>query len=300
MNKRNAFASHIAWLALLSTFCLFADSPALASQPVKFKQLNHFVIVPVFINGTGPLDFIFDTGASSTVIDQELVKRLGLTALEATNVSTVSGSKVVPRYRLDSLAVGPRSVKNLTALSTEMRQIHSIDSRIRGILGQNFLSGFNYILNYRDRRIEFEESDESVKRLVGVRLPVERDRGRVLIAAKTSSTQKTTPRMVIDSGASSVVIFSDSPQDSGFDLEMGNDRFIHVDTVAGSRMLRAGLVRRLQIGEEVFEKLPARLVQGSTVAEGRLETGLLPAKLFRAIYFNNSQNYVILNPRFVE
>jgi predicted aspartyl protease len=299
MNKRNASASLIAWLALLSTFCIFADSPALASQPVKFKQLNHLVIVPVFINGTGPLDFIFDTGASLTVIDQELISQLGLTAIGAAHVNTVSGSKVMPRYRLDSLAVGTTSVENLTVTSTKMSEIHSISSRIRGILGQNFLSGVNYILNYRDRRIDFEENDGFQKRLLGNRMPVERDRRRVLVVAKHSSSAKGGARLVIDSGAANIVIFGSS-RESGLDIETDAGGMINASTITGSQMLVTARMRKLQIGEEKLANLAVRIVESRAVREGRLEHGLMPASLFRAIYFNNKENFVILNPKFSE
>lgn len=299
MKKSNAFAHIIVRLAALLLFCLLTDSSAIASQPVKFKQVNHLVIVPALVNGTGPFDFIFDTGASSTVIDKELVKQLRLIALENTSVNTISGSKIVARYRLDSLGVGPKSVENIAVLSTEMREIRSINSRIRGVLGQNFLSGFNYILNYRERRIDFEESDEFEKQLLGTRLAVERDRGRVLVMAKRSSSAKGCARLVIDSGASSIVVFGAS-QEAGLHIEIDAGGSINASTINGSQMLVTGQLRELHIGEEKLANLPVRLVQSQTVREGRPEDGLIPTKLFRAIYFNNKQNFVILKPRFAE
>jgi hypothetical protein len=50
------------------------------------------------------------------------------------------------------------------------------------------LSEFDYVLNYREQSIEFEENGDLTNALTGARLPVERDRGRVLIRTKPSTT----------------------------------------------------------------------------------------------------------------
>lgn len=299
MKKRSAFAN-LASLIAVSIFGLLASSPALASQPVKFKQLNHLVIIPVLINGAGPFDFIFDTGASSTVIDHELAKQLEAPIIGSTTVITAAGSKVASRYSLNTLSAGPKSVENLTVLSTEMREIRSINSKIRGILGQDFLSRFNYILNYRERRIEFEVDHELETQLSGARLTVERDRGRMLIEARPSSSSKDSARLVIDSGASSVVVFGDW-RESGFDMEIdlsGMKGMVNVSGIVGSQVVRTGAIQKLQIGEEKFTNLAVRIGQSRKTVESRAENGLLPASLFRVIYFNSRKSFVILNPRF--
>jgi hypothetical protein len=174
MKENNALAKLFAALGLLTIICGFADMPALASTPVRFKQVRNLIVTPVTVNGAGPFDFIFDTGASSTVIDLDLAKQLSLSPIESSSVLTIAGSKTVSCYQLDSLSLGPKSVRNLTVLCTELREIHAISTKIRGVLGQNFLSGFDYILNNRDQRIEFEEYGELAGGLQGMRLPVER------------------------------------------------------------------------------------------------------------------------------
>jgi predicted aspartyl protease len=300
MEKNNAFAKLFATLGLLTIICGFADTPALASTPVRFKLVQNQLTVQVAVNGAGPFDFIFDTGASATVIDTELAKELSLSPIESSSVLTVAGSKTVRRYRLDSLALGPKSVQSLTVLCAELREIHAISSKIRGVLGQNFLSGFDYILNHRDQRIEFEESGEFAGKLLGVRLPVERDRGRVLVITQPSSPQKLASKLVMDSGASSVVVFKATTKNSDLEIELDVNGGINASTIVGTQTISTGRLRRLQVGTEKFAGLPVRVIDNRAAAEGRLENGLLPTRLFRSIYFNNTQNFVILNPRVSE
>jgi len=300
MEKNNAPAKLFAASGLLTIIAAFAATPALASTPVRFKQVQNMIVASVTVNGAGPFDFIFDTGASSTVIDTELAKHLSLNPIESSSVLTVAGSKTVRRYRLDSLALGPKSVESLTVLCAELRDIHAINPKLRGLLGQDFLSGFDYILNYREQRIEFEDDGKFADTLQGTRIPIERDRGRVLIITQPSSAQKQASKLVMDSGASSIVVFTATKKNSDLEIELDVNGGISVSTIAGSQSTLTGRLRRLQIGTERFASLPVRVIDSRAAAEGRLEDGLLPTSLFRSIYFNNTHNFVILNPRLPE
>lgn len=299
MNKNNVLARLLVAFVGLPFVYFVACAPASASTQVRFKQVQNQIVVQVTVNGAGPFDFIFDTGASSTVIDFALAGQLALSPFERSPVLTVSGSKTVPCYRLDTLALGPKSVQNLKVLSVDLREIHKISSRTRGVLGQNFLSEFDYILNYREQRIEFEENGEFVNTLQGTRIPIERDRGRVLIITQPSSAQKQASKLVMDSGASSVVVFNAATKDSDLEIELDVNGGINASTIVGSQRISTGRLRKLQVGDEKFSGLPVRVIDNRTAAE-RSENGLLPTSLFRSIYFNNTHNFVILNPRLPE
>jgi hypothetical protein len=162
------------------------------------------------------------------------------------------------------------------------------------------LSGYNYILNYRDRRIEFEEENEFEKQVIGTRLSVKRERGRMLVEAKPSSSSKASAWLVIDSGAVNIVAFRNL-HESGFDIEIdfkGMKGLVTLSSIVGSHVIRMGSIRKLQIGEEEFVDTPVRIDQSHKSMKDRPESGILPASLFRVIYFNSRENFVILNPRF--
>jgi len=297
VEKNKALARFFVMLDVLTITCAFPPTPALATTPVRFRLVQNQIITSVLVNGTGPFDFVFDTGASSTVIDSELVKQLSLSAIESESVHTVTGSKTVYRYRVDSLALGPKSVRSLTVLCAEPRDIHAMSPKIRGVLGQNFLSEFDYILNYRDQRIEFEEGGDYARELQGARLPVDRDRGRVLVTTKPSSPLKRASKLVMDSGVSSVVVFTATAKNSDLEIDLDVNGGINASTIVGSQTISTGRLRKLQIGTERFSWLPVGVVDNRAALDGRPEDGLLPTSLFRSIYFNNTQNFVILNPR---
>lgn len=299
MNKNNVLARLLVAFVWLPFVCLVTCASASASTQVRFKQVQNQIVVQVTVNSAGPFDFILDTGASSTVIDSELAKQLSLSSIERSSVFTVAGSKTVPRYRLESLALGPKSAQNLMVLSADLREIRKISSKMRGVLGQNFLSEFDYILNYREQRIEFEENGDFANALIGARLPVDRERGRVLIRTQPSSPQKQASILVMDSGTSTVVVFKVAPQVSDLEIDLDLGAGIFIWTAAGTGRVSTGRLRKLRIGDEKFPELPVMIVENPAAAS-RPENGLLPTSLFRSIYFNNSHNFVILNPRLTE
>ncbi|HYY59550.1 MAG TPA: retroviral-like aspartic protease family protein, partial [Pyrinomonadaceae bacterium] len=272
--------------------------PVRADEALRFRLVqDHFVVVPVMVNGEGPFDFLLDTGTNATIIDLALNKQLALQASDSILLMTVAGSQAVPRSLLQRLALGAKAVENLEILCGDLRDLRSLDAGIRGVLGQNFLSRFNYILNYGERRIEFEEGCEMERALSGARLAFEDDEGMMIVATEPASPKEKALRLVLDSGISSLVIFDASIRRLGYDVEFGASLSVRASTNFGSMDVRPGRIRRLKVGSETFRDLPLVLAEGFAVTQGRSIDGLLPARLFRSIYFNHKTKMLILNPR---
>jgi len=297
IKRANTFQTVQTSLAKPSFSYIFADKPITASSSVRFRQVQgYLMIIPVSINGAGPFDFIFDTGASATIIDREIARQLSLPSANAGSIKSGAATKLVTCCRLGILAVGARSVENLTAPCAELREIHSISPRIRGVLGQDFLSRFNYILNYRDQRIEFEENGEFENSLLGTRVHVGRDRGRVIIAVQPSPPRKQACAFVLDSGAARMVLFKSALGTFEVVMDHGRDRFAYGSTVLGKQLIATGRLQGIRVGDESLGDVPVSIIEAREAMEGRREDGLLPTSLFRSIYFNNKTDHVILNP----
>ena len=267
-----------------------------AAGGVDFRLVRkHFVTVPVFVNGEGPFNFLVDTGTNTTLVTPELAERLGLRPIERILLVTVAGSQAVPRAQLRSLALAERSVGGLEVLIDDLVEIRSLDARLCGVLGQNYLSQFNYTLDYGARRILFEEEDGEPP--PGTRLAFEQEEGKLLVSATTSRGRPQTWRFVLDSAATTIVMFDSPARDRADSLELLEGAPVKVRTMTGDRMVSVARLRSLLICGEKFSDLPVVLVRAGEGGGRRTEAGLLPTALFRAIYFNHREKYVILNPR---
>ena len=97
-------------------------------------------------------------------------------------------------------------------------------------------------------------------------------------------------RLLLDTGATGVVLFDFD----GLDIEVNPRTVRRVSTNDGHRIARSGWIRRLDIGDESFRRVPVTLVP-QTGLDDRAD-GLLPGTLFESIYFDHAREFVVLNP----
>jgi predicted aspartyl protease len=286
----------VIWFGLCLIIYGLAGQTVRARSGLSFRLVkSYFVVIPVQINGQGPFDFLLDTGTNTTLIIPELARQLNLRPTDQVSLITLSGTQVVPRAMIDHLRLATRAVARLEVLFDDLRGLRSVDSKICGVLGQNFLSHFNYLLDYRERRIEFDEEGELESRLQGTPLQIEQNEGKLMILAQAALSVKETLRLVLDSGASDLVIFAPASIKMEFELERRESLLI--TTNAMGKQVKCGLLPGLQIGSERLVDLPIALIRSYASPDYHATDGLLPTRLFRAIFFQHDKHFVILNPR---
>jgi hypothetical protein len=267
-----------------------------AAQPsLLFRSVSGWAIVPVLVEGQGPFDFMLDTGTTTTILDADLARTLGLRAAGAVPVIDISDARSVPRVRLRSLAVPGWAMAGIDVLCDDLRHVRRVDSRVRGILGMDVLSPVNFVVSYDYRRLDIEDGGRPVTDWEGARLPFERSEGRILVRSQPASGRQRGLGFVLDSAANAVVLFGDAG-DFGGQVDPAADGML-ADTSSGRRLLEAGVLRRLHVGGQVLADLPVVFAAKRSGMAARTEDGLLPTRLFRAVYFNNQDGFVILNPR---
>src|SRR5438046_569406 len=90
---------------------------ACASQPVKtvlstesisFELYDNRILVPVYLNGEGPFQFILDTGASGfPLVTTAVARRLNLMLVKGAPVGGAGDKKVkTQRTRVNQISVG--------------------------------------------------------------------------------------------------------------------------------------------------------------------------------------------------
>jgi predicted aspartyl protease len=295
MNKdrwsRQAVTGFVVGLLILSVV-----PPSLADSSIEFKLYRkQLVVVPVLLNGQGPFELMLDTGSTRTIVDQALAQELGLQMVDRSLVTTITGSQAIPRADLARLEIGSHPAENLRVLLIDMSRIPHMSKKIRGVIGQDVLSQFNFVLNYRKRRIEFEvpSRDPFIR---GTRLPYEPERRRIVIPVTTASNDDVAAKLVLDTGIASLVVFHPPSPRLKLDITQNGARTVSLSSHTGSRFMKTGKVKSIRLGEETLRDLPVTLVQKKDALQGRTEDGLLPGLLFDSIYFNHRDHYVVLNP----
>lgn len=297
MKRMNAALRCAAACLMLLTIDALSSRAVQAGELVRFRLVrDYLIVVPVRIGGAGPFDFLLDTGTNTTLVDIELAQTLGLRPVDRIYLASVADQRAVPRAFAKSLSLGRQSTGPLEVLCTEVPVLRSLDARIRGVLGQNFLSRFNFVIDYGGRRLEFEESDELEKTLRGRRVTLDENEGLAAIAVRASTPGEADARLILDSAIQSPAFFQGAARKLQLDGAAAS-MLIQAGTNVRTRDMQTARLSALRVGDELFRNLTVLLVQEDAKTRMPTEDGLWPTRLFRSLYLNNRNNYVIFNPK---
>jgi hypothetical protein len=119
---------------------------------VKAHNGATLALAPVFIRGKGPFIFAVDTGASQSVVDSSLVKRLHLQQGRSETVTGISCSSNVLEVKVQHWSVGRVDLPARMVASTNLPGKGS--NGLQGLLGSDILSQFGAItLDYKHQML---------------------------------------------------------------------------------------------------------------------------------------------------
>ncbi len=283
-------------ICLLSGSC-FATRGEKGESKVPFTTPNgSLIVVQVGINGNGPYDFLFDTGATSSCIDEVLIEALQLPRSAGVQVASTTGTAFSGRVLLDRVSFGTMETGPVVALVRSLKAYKAFDAQIHGVLGQDVLSKFNYLIDNQHHRIEIDTNGFLLRNLTGEHIRTESVKTRVggletrdlfFIALTDRGTQSV--HLLLDSGTMNVML---RPGLLGVTVPPSKSKWVSNDS---GRFVPANSVRtRLTIGATIVDT-------NAWIIDDLLDPlaidGLIPTGEFNALYVANKQSFVILNPQ---
>ena len=293
-------------LATLALSALHAEPrcPGNVASLALRRIRDDLVVVRVRINRTGPYDFLVDTGSQITTIDPVLASDLHLRIEGTTGVSGVATQSRSAFAFLDLIEVGSHSVPQSLAVIQDIAQLKAADPRIRGILGENFLSHFDLLIDNRQQILCLDESRTLAQAVKGEHIPLEQPHGprddlpftRPMIVSVRLTTADVPPVLLrLDSGSNAALLYAAQP------------------SLLRASVSRAPLLKRVVNGvEQAFAVLPAQdilvgacpvrqmsfviPVNGVGSGPSPREDGLLPTSAFERVFISYSKNYAALDP----
>jgi hypothetical protein len=130
---------------------------SVASVTPRFVQ-HALIVIPVRVNQAGPFDFMVDTGSQVTVIDPLLAAELNLKPQGRVGLVSVASVEQASVALLDTLEADSKVVEKSPAMVQDLRQIQAADPRIRGVLGESFLSHFDLLVDYGHKVLCLDET----------------------------------------------------------------------------------------------------------------------------------------------
>ena len=273
-------------LALLSLVFSTTGAAAQAAEVALSIRSRGAVVAPVTIDGQGPFDFLLDTGCTHTTLSAELADRLALPVVAKVRVSTVAAAEVRLVVKLGRMAIGEASVEGLMPSVVSRAQLRALEPGIDGLIGQDFLSRFDYTLDYRRKRLRWTAEPGDARD----RLPLIRAGDRPLVRLPGGGRQGPA-LMVPDSGTEGFVIFERRGR-TAVTVDYAN-QVRGVSALAQRRIGRGALVRELRLGPLVLRDQPAIVLERGD--DGALEgDGLMPLHHFSSVSFNNTEAFMLV------
>jgi len=226
------------------------------------------IVDGVYVNGHGPYRFLVDTGTNVNLIEAGLARTTGMGATFQVDLASAAGKAPTPGSDGNEVVLDSIKANRQKFLFPGLEAIHDSSPDVRGVLGQWFLAGFDYLLDLRGKRLEFGK-----QHLSGTRAQFRMLNGRAVFGTNLGD-------LVLDSGSARLVLF-------GVDADSRNT--VSFRTVAGSQM--AGMrSSRLAIENRTMWRGDAVAI--SNPAEPGV-AGLMPVGIFKAIYICNSKGYAV-------
>jgi hypothetical protein len=149
------------------------------STRVKFVKTEPLPVVNVRVNGGDEVTFFIDTGGSEVALDTEFAKELGVANFGAVQ-GTFSGGQhaEVQQGRIESLAVGDWTIKNLPTAMLPLRQLSKGlgVKQINGIIGTTLFYHFQATMDYPQGELVLRRKDakslEEFRKSQGTRVAV--------------------------------------------------------------------------------------------------------------------------------
>jgi hypothetical protein len=269
---------------------------AQAQSETRFRLVNNaIIVVSLMANDQGPFDFVLDTGTNTTVIDPEIARRLSLTALDHITLISVAGARSVPRSSFRHLTMGRASVEQVEVLVQDLAPMRKVDSHIAGIVGQNFLGHFNYLIDFKRRTIRVEQGDDIRAVIEGNRTAVEIIEGRMLVDSELQSGTRTKLRLLLDSGANYLTLLGSASLALAAAPSPAATWVSNTGSEESGTNLRN--VKLLTVGQQQFRNISAALIPWAPSDPQRAEDGSLPIAFFHSIYVNQDAQFVVFNPK---
>ena len=156
---------------------LLAAVPGCSRSSVVLQQqatlTNNLVLLPVSVNGSQPLPFILDTGASVSVIDRRQSATLRLVSTDGTNVTTGGGSLEAAEISGVTLQIGDLSLSDLKVVAIDLSGLAAgLGQPIAGILGYDIFSRYVVVIDYAAGLVTLHDPGRYVPPGTGEIIPI--------------------------------------------------------------------------------------------------------------------------------
>jgi hypothetical protein len=124
---------------------------------VPMQDMGGRPVVELKINGRGPYRFILDTGAMTTVVNDDLSRELSLSSPRGMQVAAAGGGTPPAIVAIHDLRIGDAVLQDVIAAAMPMGGLLKGENAPRGVLSASSFPGYLLTYNYPGKRISIKK-----------------------------------------------------------------------------------------------------------------------------------------------
>ncbi|MFL0357537.1 retroviral-like aspartic protease family protein [Erythrobacter sp. GH1-10] len=124
------------------------ETEILALEEERHRRMT----IPVTIGGSGPFNFMIDTGSQATAVTHQINQGLSLPRLGTATVVGMASSRIVDLVEVNDLMVGTHTIHNISAPVLNRAHLGA-----DGIIGLDSLQDFRVLIDFRKDTIALED-----------------------------------------------------------------------------------------------------------------------------------------------
>ena len=228
----------------------FDPTLAVGGEDVKARKIETRLTVPVMVNGTGPYNFVVDSGADTSVVGLRIARSLQLPLGRQAILHSMTSRNIVDRVKVDRLTLGPTTVRNL-----QLPALRESDIGGDGMVGIDALVQQRLLMDFEKRLIKVEDARVPVKALPGEIVVIgRRYRGQLILTQVRAANLQL--QAVIDTGTQ-ITIGNLALRDKLIRKNRGKFITVPVTGVTGETInIEIAKVAELQLGPVVLHDVP--------------------------------------------
>lgn len=186
-------------------------SAAQSALAVPFELVGNLILVEARVNDSPPLWFIFDTGASHTVLDAGQAKALRLKARGRIKATGSAGTDTASRIRGIEVSFPGVSLRGQTAYTLPITFLSPLLGRhLGGIIGVDIIEKFVVEIDYAAKTINFHNPSSYRYQGSGQSIPLTVKGGNVFVSAQVNIEGRAplTGKFEVDTGSTGSLLLN--------------------------------------------------------------------------------------------
>lgn len=155
----------------------YDPSLAIGGEDLKARKRETRLSVQVFVNGSGPYDFIVDSGADTSVVGLRIANQLQLPLGTPAILHAMTARNIVDRVKVEQLTIGSSTFRNL-----QLPALRESDLGGDGMVGIDSLVEQRVMMDFERKMIKVEDARIPWKRMPGeIVVIARRQRGQLIL-----------------------------------------------------------------------------------------------------------------------